>query len=314
VEAAVEWLLASDEPGIRLAAKRDLLGKVRPREVSQVLEGGKVRSLLAGQQEDGGFSVHPYGKWRGAHWRLVSLVELGVPAGEPRCVAAAGTVLGWLTGPGIAAVSAPSTVFFAAVPRRRGTPWPCAVASVSPTTGASGCSRSRSPNGSGRTGGWNCDLRASGRRSSFHESLPPMWGLYEVWRATGDEDARRAANRTAELFLEHRLFRSLASGEAMNPSFTVLHYPPYWHYDVLQALVVLARMGRAADPRAREAVELLEQKRLPTGRWRSGGRWWKPPGSTGSNVEVVDWGRTGPNEMITLNALRVLKTVPDCKT
>ena len=141
-----------------------------------------------------------------------------------------------------------------------------------------------------------------------------MWGLYEVWRATGDEDARRAANRTAELFLEHRLFRSLASGEAMNPSFTVLHYPPYWHYDVLQALVVLARMGRAADPRAREAVELLEQKRLPTGRWRSGGRWWKPPGSTGSNVEVVDWGRTGPNEMITLNALRVLKTVPDCKT
>src|SRR5829696_1636869 len=24
-------------------------------------------------------------------------------------------------------------------------------------------------------GGWNCDLRASGRRSSFHESLPPAW-------------------------------------------------------------------------------------------------------------------------------------------
>jgi hypothetical protein len=24
-------------------------------------------------------------------------------------------------------------------------------------------------------------------------------------------------------------------------------------------------------------------------------------------VEVVDWGRNGPNEMITLNALRVLK-------
>lgn len=26
-----------------------------------------------------------------------------------------------------------------------------------------------------------------------------------------------------------------------------------------------------------------------------------------SNIEVVDWGRNGPNEMITLNALRVLK-------
>jgi hypothetical protein len=27
-----------------------------------------------------------------------------------------------------------------------------------------------------------------------------------------------------------------------------------------------------------------------------------------SNVEVVDWGRNGPNEMLTLNALRVLKS------
>ncbi len=26
-----------------------------------------------------------------------------------------------------------------------------------------------------------------------------------------------------------------------------------------------------------------------------------------SNVDIVDWGRGGPNEMITLNALRVLK-------
>jgi hypothetical protein len=30
-------------------------------------------------------------------------------------------------------------------------------------------------------------------------------------------------------------------------------------------------------------------------------------GKRTSNVEVVDWGRRGPNELITLNALRVLK-------
>ena len=35
--------------------------------------------LLAGQRRDGGFGVHPYRKWTGAHWRLVSLVELEVP-------------------------------------------------------------------------------------------------------------------------------------------------------------------------------------------------------------------------------------------
>ena len=63
-------------------------------------------------------------------------------------------------------------------------------------------------------------------------------------------------------------------------------------------------MGLASDPRARDAIE-LEERRLPDGRWRAGARWWKPPGSKSANVEVVDWG-SGPNEMLTLNALRVL--------
>lgn len=55
------------------------------------------------------------------------------------------------------------------------------------------------------------------------------------------------------------------------------------------------------------AADLVEQKPLHDGRWQAGGRWWRPPGSTGSNVEVVDWGR-GPSEMLTLNALRVLSS------
>ena len=97
---AVEWLLASDEPGVVFQAKRDLLDEVDPPEAAQVLDGPKVRALFAGQRADGGFGVNVYGKWGGAHWRLVSLVELGVPAGEPRCVAAAETVLAWLTGEG----------------------------------------------------------------------------------------------------------------------------------------------------------------------------------------------------------------------
>ncbi len=66
-------------------------------------------------------------------------------------------------------------------------------------------------------------------------------------------------------------------------------------------------MGLAGDPRTQDALELLESRRLADGRWRAGGRWWKQPGAKGSNIEVVDWGRSGQNEMVTLNALRVLK-------
>ena len=98
--SAVDWLLESDEPGIVAQAKRDLLDEQAPAEEARVLEGPKVRGLLAGQQADGGFGTNVYAKWGGAHWRLVSLVELGVPAGEPRCLAAAETVLAWLTGKG----------------------------------------------------------------------------------------------------------------------------------------------------------------------------------------------------------------------
>jgi hypothetical protein len=305
--SAVDWLLDSDEPGIVVQARRDLLDDEDPTETARVLEGPKVRALLGGQQEDGGFGVNVYAKWAGAHWRLVALVELGVPAGDPSCVAAAETVLAWLTGKahragvrtvdGLArrcasqegnALAVCSRLGLAADPRVRllaeslvGWQWP--------------------------DGGWNCDPRATGRRSSFHESLAPAWGLHEYWAATGEQAAEEAAERTAELFLAHRLFRRHGTGEPIHPSFVVLHYPPYWHYDVLQALVVLARMGLAGDPRAADALELVDNRRLADGRWRTGGRWWKPPGSKGSNVEVVDWGRSGPNEMVTLNALRVLR-------
>jgi hypothetical protein len=166
-------------------------------------------------------------------------------------------------------------------------------------------------------GGWNCDLRASGRRSSFHESLAPAWGLYEYAQATGNQDAQEAANRAAELFLSHRMFRSLSTGQPIRREWLLPHYPPYWHYDILQGALVMTRLGYAADPRLQDAVEVLEDLRSGDGTWSPGGCWWKPLGAGRDgnrglqawNAEVVDWGLSGPNEMITLNALRVLRAV-----
>ena len=97
--AAVAWLLGSGEPAIRLMTRRDLLGERADDDAGQVLAGAKVTALLSGQQPDGGFGVHPYRKWTGAHWRLVSLAELAIPPREPRAVAAAGHVLAWLASP-----------------------------------------------------------------------------------------------------------------------------------------------------------------------------------------------------------------------
>jgi hypothetical protein len=238
----------------------------------------------------------------------VSLVELAAPAGEPRLQAAASTVLDWLT----------SRSHRRRVQAIDGLTRRCAsqegnALAVACRLGMAGDSRAellaRSlADWQWPDGGWNCDLRASGRRSSFHESLPPAWGLHEYWLATGATWAKQAAARAAELFLSHRLFRSLSDGEVIDRRWLALHYPPYWHYDVLQALLILSRLGKVGDPRAADALELLLRRRRADGRWQPGGCWWRPPGTqTGSGpVEVVDWGRSGPNEMLTLNALRVL--------
>ncbi|MGA7271049.1 MAG: hypothetical protein WB239_08250 [Acidimicrobiia bacterium] len=285
-------------------ARRDVLGE-EVDDFTTVTNGSKARALLAGQKPDGGFGVHPYRKWAGAHWRLVSLVDLGIPGEHPGMAPAVATVLDWLTSErhrsrirvidGLTrrcasqegnALAVASQLGLASDPRVQllaeslvGWQWP--------------------------DGGWNCSVRASGRRSSFHETLPPIRGLFEYWRATGEDQALQAARRAAELLLEHRLFRALKSGEPIHKSWVTLHYPPYWHYDVLGALNVLGRMQLTTDPRCSDGLEILAQRRLEDGRWRPGGYWWNPPGSDRPNTDVVDWGRSAPNEMITLTALRV---------
>ncbi|MDQ3879903.1 MAG: hypothetical protein M3295_02325, partial [Chloroflexota bacterium] len=242
-ERAVAWLLASDEPAIRAMTRRDVLGERRPNDAARVLDGPKVRALFAGQQHDGGFGVHAYQKWTGAHWRLVSLVELEIPAGEPRALAAAETVLAWLLGPHR---TYPRMV--GGLPRSEGSQEGNALAVCVRLGMAADAGVHRLADSlmawQWPDGGWNCDPRASGRRSSFNETLPPMWGLHEFAVATGDRDAAAAAYRAAELLLDHRIFRALKTGEPINRNAIQLHYPPYWHYDALQALVILWRMGR----------------------------------------------------------------------
>src|SRR5437879_13043729 len=58
-----------------------------------------IAGLLEGQRADGSFGVHPYTKWTGAHWRLVSLAEPGVPGRSRAARAAANTVPDWIAAP-----------------------------------------------------------------------------------------------------------------------------------------------------------------------------------------------------------------------
>jgi hypothetical protein len=309
---ALAWLLASNDPSVRYLALTEILDKPQAsREVRRAREtissGARVRALLASQRSDGGFGTHPYQKWTGAHWRLVSLVELGLPAGDRRALDAAEGVLQWLSG----------RAHRSAIPTIRGRVRRCASQEGNALAACSRLGMAGDPRvrllaeslvrWQWPDGGWNCDRRPEAQHSSFYESLAPLWGLVEFHRATGNRAAQAAARRTREFFLRHRLFRSCRTGKVINAEWLKLHYPVYWHYDILQALVILSRMGPLRDVRLREALDLVEANRLPNGRWRAGGWYWRPPRRSTSLVDVVSWGRQGPSEMITLNALRVLK-------
>ncbi|WP_246186840.1 hypothetical protein [Microlunatus speluncae] len=318
--AAIDWLLSSDEPAIRYLARRDLLGTEAAPDESAILAGSMITTLLAGQREDG---VFPGEGWSSTLWRLVALVELAIPPDEPRAIAAADWYLDRVLGK----------------PHHRGRP-----------TIIDGLHRFCS-NGEGHAlvigarlgladdprlrriadsliewqwpdGGWNCHRNASGRRSSFQESLAAAWGLHEYAAATGDSAAAAAADRTAELYLQHRLVYSLGSGrpsrrfphpvpagQVIDQRWIKLGYPAYWHYDILASMIFLTRIGRITDPRAAGGLDLLEQRRRPDGRWAADRQWWVKPGHRFTHqYDVVDWGVAGePSELITLNALRILR-------
>jgi hypothetical protein len=294
---------------VRYLVLTDVLGETeRSGEVraakSQIPEGARLRALLEGQRADGGFGVDWYKKWAGATWRLVSAVELGVPPENPVAQRAADHVLSRL----------PLT---RVEPRQIRGRFRLHASVIGNPLGV--CARLGMANDprvrriahslvrwQWPDGGWNCDSSVDAQHSSFYESLATLWGLNEYLRATDDDTVRGAVDRAAELFLRHRLFRSCHGDGVIDPRWTRLHYPLYWHYDILQALRVLDRAGRLGDPRTREALDLVASKRAQDGTWTAEGRFWRRGPVNAANTEVVDWGGKGPNEMITLNALRVL--------
>lgn len=319
---AIHFLLNSSDPSIRYFTLTELLDvSPRSREAiamrKEIPNGARVRALLAeprpGERKTnrefathpGSFGDHPYKKWDGAHWRLVSLVELGIPSNHQRAHAAADQVLTWLT----------SDEHRARIKVINGRTRRCASQEGNALAVCCRLGMQDDPRvkylarslieWQWEDGGWNCDKNPRAHHSSFYESLAPLWGLIEYYRVTQDEECVPAIERAAELFLRHRLFRSERTGNVINDAWLKLHYPIYWHYDILQALVILARAGKVRDSRCDEALDIIESKRGKDGCWRAEGFYWKPSGA--SNVDVVDWGRRGANEMITLNALRVLK-------
>ena len=116
-------------------------------------------------------------------------------------------------------------------------------------------------------GGWNCEAPRS-QRSSFHTTICVLEGLLEYERALGaDARVTEARARGEEYLLERRMYRSLSSGEVIDPDWTLFSFPTGWHYDLLRGLDYLRSASVVPDDRIAEAIELVEKNRGEDGRW-----------------------------------------------
>jgi hypothetical protein len=159
-------------------------------------------------------------------------------------------------------------------------------------------------------GGWNCDKHPDADSSSFMETLIPLRALALYTQVSGDRRVSLAAEHAAEVFLKRQLFKRQRDGAIMDDHFVRLHYPLYWHYDILFGLKVMAEAGFLADPRGRAALDLLESKRLPDGGFPAEESYSRPTRPDLSGYTPISWGGTSRktmNPFVTADALYVLR-------
>ena len=312
-EALIKQLLASDEPFIRWKVNTKILGNAvsageNQKAMKELASSPILQRLLCDRNANGEISYHPYNKWFGAHWVLSNLADLGYPKGDETLKPLLEQCYAWL----LSEEHQKYILTIAGRVRRCASQeGNCVYYSL-----ALGIADERTEELAARLlkwqwedGGWNCDKRPEAAKSSFFETLIPTRGLAWYADIVGDPNAREAVTRAGEVFLKRQLFRRLSGGQAMDPNFLKLHYPCYWHYDILFGLKVMAEAGLLDDPRCAEAVNILESKQLPDGGYPAEASYYRVDDKKVSGHSRVDWGGTSKvhmNPFVTADALAVL--------
>lgn len=315
MRSIVSQLLKSQDPAIRYKIWTRVLGRQTDSAVSTMMQyeikrSARVCMLLSECNEAGKIPYHPYAKWYGAFWVLVSLAELGYPPDDEELFPLREQVYHWLLGES----------HQKSIETVNGRVRHCAA-----QEGNALYAFLMLGLADGRTdrlarnliewqwpdGGWNCDRRAEAVNSSFMETLIPLRALALYGQLTGNRKAKAAAEQAAEIFLKRRLYKKQNGGTIINQDFMRLHYPRYWHYDILFGLTVMADAGFIHDERCEDALNLLESKRLPDGGFPAEGKYYRVSNKRGSGRSLVNWGNVSKrhmNEFVTADALHVLAT------
>ena len=316
--------MESEDPSIRLRTNTEIIREpddsvANKRLRAQVKTSDRVKLLLSERKNDV-IPCHPYAKWFGSHWVLSVLADLRYPEGDRSLIPLREQVYEWLFSKAHMEYVRRHEVYAGPYVTVRGL-----VRAHASMEGnaiyylhALGLADGRTTELADRLvewqwpdGGWNCDKSSGAHTSSFTESLLPLRGL--AYHAAAKGRNRDSVRRAAEYFLERRLFKRRHDGTVISERFTLLHYPCYWHYDILFGLKVMKEAGFLGDERCADAVSLLSSKRLADGGFPAEEAYYQTTRSSKSRCSLVSWGgvsRTRMNEFVTCDALAVLRSSP----
>lgn len=293
-DPGMAWLLEPSQPSVRYLASRDLL-RPRPRPDAlarlrrAIPDRGWAAAILARQSERTWWERKDTCYWprqRGTYWCLAVLADLGLTREDERIANAVEHMLRIHLAPdgGFSPHGPPEPSHFCCTGIMVRTLLQLGYLDDPRTWGGiDWLLQAQLPEG-----GWDC--------------RPPWESTLDAWEAMGAFAAIPPASRTSEVNqaiergAEFYLSRGLLHEGARYPRWSQLHYPWHYWYDVLVGLDFLTALGRASDPRLKEALGLLVSKRRSDGRWRLEG--------TNGALRLEAEGR--PSKMITFLALRVL--------
>lgn len=312
----IKQLLESREPAVRLKTYLRLLDcDYESIEVKRVISEMRTESSIISQlfsslpKDEQSKTVHVYTKWQGIHWILSCLADIGYPPKDDFLQLSIEYELKWLL----------SEEHWKKKPIINGRRRFCAsqesnglfsILSLGFADERSDILVERLMDYQWPDGGWNCDKKPEVENSSYHESIIPMRSLNLYAEQKNDQRARDAVSKASELFLKRNLFRKLSDGSIINPRWTLLHYPPYWHYDIFIALKVLAEANKTTDSRCNEALDLLESKRVSDGGFPKEGKYCQYNNTAKRYFTPANWGHVNKrkmNEWVTVDALYILK-------
>ena len=295
--AVLDWLLDSD-PSIRWQVLQDLTDADNvATERARVAEEGWARRILDDQRPDGQWGdgeTHPF--WWTNMYTLLYLRDLGIDPENDRTRHAIELVhsrVNW--GP-----------WHGYSPFFKGEEEPCINGRVvalgayfgKPSLPLVDLLLSEQL----ADGGWNCEAPHNSTRSSFHTTICVLEGLLTHEQHFGEDPAiTDARKRGEEYLLQRHLLRRLSTGDLIDETWTHLAFPPLWHYDVLRGLEYAANAGIKDDPRLAEAIDTVQSRQLPDGRWPLDVR------HKDTLYQQIAGAPGKPNRWITLRALRTLK-------